>query len=169
MDEKPASAREAVAETPRQRVPYSKHGGSAGDRKTYQAWCDMKQRCYNPRNHAYKWYGARGIRVCEKWLTFKGFFKDMGSKPSGLQLERIDNNGNYESSNCKWATLLEQKNNTRTNRHIEIEGITKTAAQWAAAFKIDKDTFLSRLKRGLSPKEALTKPLDCWGKNRDRD
>ena len=81
----------------------------------HQAWANMIQRCTNPNNRAYKWYGARGITVCERWrYSFSAFYEDMGKRTSNLHsLERVNNNGNYEPSNCVWATWLEQNNNRR--------------------------------------------------------
>lgn len=73
----------------------------------------MTQRCENPKNPNYKWYGKRGIRVCERWREFANFLADMGQCPIGLSLDRIDNNGNYEPGNCRWATLAEQIANKR--------------------------------------------------------
>ncbi len=71
---------------------------------TYRIWCAMKQRCLNPNTAAYHRYGGRGITVCERWVTFENFLADMGERPEGLSLERVNNNGNYEPGNCVWAT-----------------------------------------------------------------
>ena len=85
----------------------------------YQAWCGMRQRCYNPNNVGYRFYGGRGIVVCDRWLnSFENFFEDMGPRPRGLTLERINNDGNYEPTNCKWATRTEQANSRRENVSI---------------------------------------------------
>lgn len=80
----------------------------------YTSWREMKTRCYNKNNKSYKNYGARGIKVCDGWLnSFENFYIDMGPKPKGYSLDRINNDGDYEPSNCRWATALQQANNRR--------------------------------------------------------
>jgi len=80
---------------------------------TYSSWEAMRSRCNNPNNPGYHWYGGRGIKVCERWDDFDNFLWDMGERPEGKTLDRIDVNGNYEKSNCKWSTPLEQTQNRR--------------------------------------------------------
>ena len=95
-----------------------KHGATVNGKHTgaYRSWTTMKSRCYNEDNNRFYAYGGRGIRVCDRWLeSFDNFFADMGDRPEGYSLDRIDVNGNYSPENCKWATTTEQSRNQRTN------------------------------------------------------
>lgn len=91
---------------------YLKHGMSGTP--TYQSWYAMTQRCGNPKRWQYKYYGARGIIICDRWKSFENFHADMGDRPAGKTLDRIDCNGNYEPSNCKWSSTTEQSRNRRS-------------------------------------------------------
>jgi hypothetical protein len=144
----------------------SKQGGpreTHGKSKTpeFICWEHMRHRCYNPKTKCYHNYGGRGIKVCDRWLhSFSNFVEDMGMRPSGRHtLERIDNDGNYEPSNCKWATYVEQINNRRTNRFLEFDGKRLTMAQWARELGIKKETLAGRIRRGGSIDAALKSPV----------
>jgi hypothetical protein len=115
----------------------------------------MMDRCYLPTSHAYSRYGGRGITVCDRWHDFENFFADMGHKPEGMSLERMDNNGEYSPTNVKWATTKEQANNRSSSRWIEFRGETKTLAQWADVTGVKLGTLWSRLKRGIPMNEAV--------------
>jgi hypothetical protein len=127
--------------------------------RTYNTYQHMLQRCYNSKCDAYQNYGSRGIKVCEQWLGKGGFLKfyeDMGDAPEGLSLDRKDKNGNYEPSNCRWATPLEQSNNQRRNLNITFNGETLTLTQWARKTNISPSTIKNRLTSGWSIEKVLT-------------
>jgi hypothetical protein len=127
---------------------------------TYSAWKGMLSRCYNKNNISFKNYGGRGIIVCQRWLIFENFLTDMGIRPDNLTLDRIKNDGNYEPSNCKWASIKEQSNNRRTNRIITFKGQTKTMQQWAEELNIYHHTLRTRLYHlKWSVDRALTTPI----------
>ena len=140
----------------------TKHGGWTKYRGTYQSWSDMKQRCYNPKAQQYKNYGARGVSVCKRWLkSFAYFLNDMGERPYGMTLERMNNNLNYEPSNCKWATRAEQTRNQRRCVYLECDGKRMTVAEWAMELGRHQTTLRSRLRSNyplslvLSPRKLL--------------
>ena len=115
----------------------------------------MMDRCHLPTSQAYDRYGGRGIQVCERWQKFEDFYADMGDKPDGMSLERIDNDGDYCPENVRWASTKEQANNRRNSRWIEFNGQRKTLAQWAEEYGVKLGTLWSRLKLGIPMEEAL--------------
>lgn len=130
-----------------------KNGNKLTDTRLYTIWCKMKQRCYNPNHTAYKNYGGRGISICKTWMDKdKGFMSFYNWAVSNgyddeLTLDRIDVNGIYEPSNCKWSTDLEQVNNTRYNVRVIYQGVDLTISQWARGLNINNSTLRSRLRR----------------------
>ena len=136
---------------------FTKHGhGKLGNiSKTYSTWLHMLDRCNNSKNDSYKNYGGRGIKICERWYDFAVFLEDMGERPTGKTLDRIDVNGNYEPSNCRWATIQEQHNNKRGNRKFNYNGETLTISQLAHKYGIDRANLSYRLKSGWPIDKAL--------------
>lgn len=133
-----------------------------------QKLCDMKNRCYNPQNKFYKDYGGRGITVCSEWLDKKNGHKNFrewaleNGWKEGYSIDRINVNGNYEPSNCRWATPTEQANNRRNNNFVTINGVTKTTTEWAKQIGISQNAFAERVRRGWSDDKLLEqkyKPL----------
>ena len=111
----------------------------------YGTWKEMVSRCHDKRNHAYADYGGRGIAVCSEWRNnLQAFVRDMGQRPDGHTLDRINNNGDYTPHNCKWSTPREQARNRRSNRYITIKGETKLACDWAAELGINQSFFCER-------------------------
>jgi hypothetical protein len=145
------------ARSPRARNHRHGHKTKADTSPEYITWRNMIGRCSNPRGTSYPRYGGRGIEVCERWRAdFLSFFADMGPKPSPQHsIERIDNDGNYEPGNCRWASLSEQANNRRSSRLIEHAGQRKTLVQWARASGIGVSTLHLRLRRGVPMERAL--------------
>lgn len=132
----------------------STHGMSKS--REHHCWSMMKQRCCNPRCKSYLSYGGRGIAVCPRWLeSFEAFFADMGEAPPGASLDRIDNDGDYEPSNCRWADVRTQGSNRRTSRRLYARGESLTVAEWARRLGCPTTTIWSRLKAGDSAEDAL--------------
>ena len=130
------------------------------DSPTYTTWQDMKARCSNKNDKKYKIYGGRGITVCGRWNnSFIAFLEDMGERPKGMSIERIDNNKGYYPENCKWATYGEQNRNHSRNRKITIGGETKCLIDWVEEGKLKYNTILYRIRRGWSPEEAIRSGL----------
>jgi len=122
-------------------------------------WSTMRGRCYNQKTIHYADYGGRGITVCDEWRhSFEQFYKDMGDRPTSKHsLDRINNDGNYEPGNCRWATGVQQHNNTRGNVFITHNGEVKTVAQWCFILGLSRHTIDWGLNKGLSINEILIK------------
>jgi len=135
------------------------HWHSRTHSSVYYTWNHMKNRCTNPNAADYKYYGGRGIKVCDRWMnSFPDFLTDMGNKPTRYHtLERINKDGNYEPSNCKWATMKEQSRNKSNARILELNGIKKSTIEWAEFLGINVKTIRSRLNYGWPVERVLTK------------
>lgn len=143
-----------------------KHGALVGGtvKPEYKAWAAMMSRCTKPKNKQYKDYGGRGIGVCERWRTAANFLEDMGPRPEGTSLDRIDNEKGYEPGNCRWATNKVQSYNKRTTVMIEHNGKTLTAPEWAEVTGLSEKTIRMRMFKGwtaertLEQKQRILKP-----------
>jgi hypothetical protein len=117
----------------------------------------MRQRCVNPNVRQYPNYGGRGIKVCERWEVFENFLADMGAQPSGLTLDRIDVDGDYEPGNCRWADMTTQENNRTNNHRLTFNGETHSITEWARRTGISRPTIRKRERLGLPAKEIFIK------------
>lgn len=127
----------------------------------------MKSRCLNPNFPKFPQYGGRGIKVCARWLKFEDFLADMGERPEGTTLHRLDNDGHYEPGNCEWATATRQARSKTTTKLVTFDGRTQSLADWADEIGISQFTLWNRLVTyGWSVEETLTLPVD-W-RPRDR-
>lgn len=147
-----------------------KHGHTIGTTrsKTHQVWQHIKQRCLNMNNPDYYNYGARGIMVCNRWKnSFKNFLKDMSEKPINHQIDRIDNNGNYCKSNCRWVTSKINNRNRRNNHLITYDNKTRCLSAWAEEIGMNKTTLRDRIIAGWSIEKTLTTPIKDKGKNNE--
>lgn len=138
------------------------HGKS--NSRLYRTYMHMKERCFSKSDKRYKEYGGRGITICDEWSGksgFENFYK--WSMENGyadnLTIDRIDVNGNYEPSNCRWTNMRVQQNNRRNNHTLEYNGETKTLSQWSEITGIKSITILNRLRLGWSVEKALSEPV----------
>lgn len=129
---------------------------------TYYSWISMKGRCNYKNGPDYKRYGGRGIKICKEWeKDFLRFLKDMGERPEGTSLDRIDNDGNYNKKNCRWATVKEQSNNRRNNKYVLLRGKLITLTQAVEKYAVVNGNCVEgRLHRGWRITNALFTPLD---------
>jgi hypothetical protein len=138
------------------RTFHTSHGAASRGKYTreYRAWAGAKARC---TLKCYERYRGRGIIVCERWVnSFPAFLADMGICPPNMTLDRIDNNGNYEPGNCRWATRTEQQRNTCRNRRLTHDGVEMTITEWAIRLGVKANTITCRLRRGWSADKALS-------------
>lgn len=124
----------------------------------YNAWCQIKSRCYNKKHPQYKDYGGRGITMSDEWKeSFETFYRDMGSRPSSNHsIDREKNDENYSKENCRWATRTEQNNNSRRNVYYELNGERKTLTEWCSTLGLDYQTVKMRIYRGMSFEKAVS-------------
>lgn len=140
----------------------SKINKTHGKTKThiYKVWLGIKRRCTYPNDISYGNYGGRGIKICDRWLTFELFYEDMHATfKKGLSIDRIDVNGNYELSNCKWATNTDQANNKRSNVFATVNGVTDTITNLSRLYNISDRTVFSRIYTGWPIEKAITTPV----------
>lgn len=131
----------------------------------WYSWSAMRTRCLNPNVVDYSRYGGRGITFCESWSDFSAFFADMGYRPEGTTLDRIDVNGNYCKENCRWATSKQQGRNRRNSTLLTHKGQTKCISEWAEYLDVSVNTLIARIREGWSISDALETPIDFTRRN----
>lgn len=135
---------------------------------TYKTWDAMRYRCLNESSKDYPRYGGRGIKVCDRWKnSFEAFLSDMGVRPEGMTLDRIDGSGDYEKDNCRWATPIEQARNRRGNVVIEYKGESGNVSYWAEKMGLERKTLEYRIRKGWDVERALTTPSLIPRKKKD--
>lgn len=145
--------KERVSET------HKKHGMT--EHYLYRTWISMRSRCNDKNKDSYKHYGARGIKVCKRWDDFTLFLQDMGDRPKGTTLDRIDNDGDYEPNNCRWASKEVQTFNRRGNKILTHNNISMRVVDWARVTGIKYNTLNARVGLlGWNHKDALTRPVE---------
>lgn len=138
------------------------HGHTRGGKQTseYMIWSAMICRCVNVNHKNFADYGGRGITVCARWRnSFEAFFEDMGGRPAGTSIDRIDNAKGYYKENCRWATKIQQVRNKRTNRLLTLNGVTHCSAEWSELLGFRENTIALRIRLGWSDERILTTPI----------
>lgn len=128
----------------------------------YSIWCGIKKRCFNVKDKYYPRYGGRGIKICDRWLTFSNFAEDMGERPPGTTIDRINNDGDYEPGNCRWATIQEQCLNRSTNHKLTINGETYCLIEWSRRTGISPEVLKTRKKAGYTDEEIFMPLSKCF-------
>lgn len=138
-----------------------KHGYSPSGKRTptYKTWRSMVERCGNPGHSGFDRYGGAGITICDKWKSFPGFLEDMGERPEGTSLDRINNDLGYSKENCRWASYKQQQRNKRTNVMVTINGETKCVGEWSELSGISFQALRYRIARGWS-EDRLLSPVE---------
>lgn len=134
------------------------HAKKGATTRVYKIWDHMRQRCQNKSRNNYARYGGRGINVCDRWNKFDNFLADMGEPNAEQSIDRINNDGNYEPSNCRWATRIEQMRNTSTSLLITIGSETLTRGEWGRRFGITGHSISHRLSKGWTTEQAVKAP-----------
>ena len=138
-----------------------KDAGSASS--AYRSWVSMKNRCLDPKHKSYRYYGAKGIGICTRWLSFENFFADMGERPKAHEIDRIDSAGDYTPTNCRWVTRQENNRNRRLPKGIKPvvwEGAVWTVGELSRHYGINIGTLGWRLRNGWAVSKALSEPAD---------
>lgn len=145
-----------------------RHGKSGS--KIHGIWKKMLERCYNPNNRAFPYYGGRGIKVQESWHEFKNFYADVGDKPDNLELDRINNDGDYSFENVRWTTRKVNCNNKSNNTVLQINGTSKTISEWAEACGLPPKTLAARNRRGFVGEDLLAPvgSFNAWTRSRNK-
>ena len=146
-----------------------RHGHCANGTRTptWRSWISMIKRCTDKTNVSYARYGGAGIKICERWIFFEHFLKDMGNRPEGKTLDRFPNkSGNYEKSNCRWADKHAQSTNKRSNVFLTYQGVTLCISDWENKFNFGKGTLRHRLRAGWDLERAFTEPVRPMRKHR---
>ena len=123
---------------------------------SYRTWANMITRCTDISSKAYKYYGGIGITVCDRWMDVSNFIADMGQRPKGMTLDRINNNLGYSPDNCAWVSMFDQNRNKKSNVNIEIDGVTKSVTDWANDYGLNPKTVFNRIYAGWDVIEAIT-------------
>jgi hypothetical protein len=137
---------------------HSHSGKNGGPSPTMISWLSMMDRCYEPKTNRYENYGGAGVTVCKRWNKFENFIEDMGIRPEGKTLNRIDGSKNYCKDNCKWSTKTEQNRNKKTNVKITARGETLCISEWMERGSVGRESIMGRLRKGWPAEKALFHP-----------
>lgn len=126
--------------------------------RAYGTWRQMKSRCYYPSNISYKEYGGKGITICKRWLSFENFYRDMGERPIGMSIDRINPFRGYSPSNCRWATSKQQGRNKKNTIKVRFRGELRSVRDWCDELGLPLYRTIERIKKGWPPHKAFTLP-----------